>query len=91
MSPLATIHTHYHSTASQPQPLVRHRPPSPVTSSLPARLSTTRLRLTRQRNKNMMAAISDNGEVCLEIIKNKQGQHHEMVNLEMEAEWLRPI
>ena len=32
-----------------------------------------------------MAAKSDDGEVCLEIIKNKQGQDHEMVNLEMEA------
>ena len=80
-----SLHSHqphstpgYHPSSlsqhSQPQPLVRPRPPSPVTSSLPPRLSTTRLRPTRQRNKNVMANISVNGEVCLEIIKNKRGQ-----------------
>ena len=62
------------SQHSQPQPPLTSRPPTPVTSSLPPRLSTTRLRPTRQRNKNVMANISDNGEVCLEIIKTKRGQ-----------------
>ena len=33
----------------------------------------------------MMADKSDDGNVCLVIIKNKQGQDHVMVNLEMEA------
>ena len=79
-----SLHSHtphvtpgYHpslSQHSQPQPRVTSRPQSPVTSSLPPRLSTTRLRPTRQRNKNVMANISVSGEVCLEIIKNKRGQ-----------------
>ena len=30
-----------------------------------------------------MTTISDIGEVCLEIIKNKQGQDHEMVNFQL--------
>ena len=33
-----------------------------------------------QRNKNVMANISVNGEVCLGIIKNKQDQDHEMIS-----------
>ena len=48
------------------------RPASP--SSLPPRLSSTRLRPTRQRNKNVVANISANGEVCLEFVKTKRGQ-----------------
>ena len=75
-----SLHSHqphvtpgYHPSSlsqhSQPQPLVRPRPQSPVTSSLPPRLSTTRLRPTRQSNKNVMANISVNDEVCLEIIR----------------------
>ena len=55
-----------HSHAPSP------RPPSP--SSLPPRLSSTRLRPTRQRNKNVMANISNNGEICLEFVKAKRGQ-----------------
>ena len=55
-----------HSHAPSP------RPPSP--SSLPPRLSSTRLRPTRQRNKNVMANISHNGEICLEFVKAKRGQ-----------------
>ena len=55
-----------HSRAPSP------RPPSP--SSLPPRLSSTRLRPTRQRNKNVMANISHNGEICLEFVKVKRGQ-----------------
>jgi len=41
---------------------------------MPPKLSSTRLRPTRQRNKNVMANISANGEVCLEFIKTKRGQ-----------------
>ena len=67
----------------QPQPIVRPRAPSSVTSSPPTWLSTTRLRPTRQSNKTTMTTISDIGEVCLEIIKNKQGQDHEMVNFQL--------
>ena len=38
-----------------------------------------------QERDDVMAAKSDDGNVCLVIIKNKQGQDHVMVNLEMEA------
>ena len=48
------------------------RPPSPA--SLPPRLSSTRLRPTRQRTKNVVANISNSGEVCLEFIKTRRGQ-----------------
>ena len=48
------------------------RPASPV--SLPPRLSSTRLRPTRQRTKNVVANISNTGEVCLEFIKTRRGQ-----------------
>ena len=57
---------------NQSQQWLQQRPPSPA-STLPPRLSSTRLRPTRQRNKNVMANISQNGEVCLEFIKTRRG------------------
>lgn len=48
--------------------------PVPGPSSLPPRLTTCRLRPTRQKTKNVVAHISDNGEVCLEFVKMKKGE-----------------
>ena len=52
-----------------------HTPsPVPILSSLPPRLTTSRLRTTRQKTKNVVAHISESGEVCLEFIKMKRGE-----------------
>merc|ERR1719270_1015198 len=70
---LQSAQPRYTSLSQHSQPSPQPRPTSPA-STLPPRLTSTRLRPTRQRNKNVMANISPNGEVCLEFIKSKRGQ-----------------
>jgi len=48
-------------------------PPSP-TPSLAPRLTSNRLRPTRQKTKNVIANISSGGEVCLEFVKLRRGE-----------------
>eukprot|EP00090_Calanus_glacialis_P002905 TRINITY_DN12122_c0_g1_i4.p1 TRINITY_DN12122_c0_g1~~TRINITY_DN12122_c0_g1_i4.p1 ORF type:complete len:895 (-),score=358.86 TRINITY_DN12122_c0_g1_i4:158-2842(-) len=58
---------------TQPQYNPPSHPPSP-TLSLAPRLTSNRLRPTRQKTKNVIANISAGGEVCLEFVKLKRGE-----------------
>eukprot|EP00092_Neocalanus_flemingeri_P027274 GFUD01029578.1.p1 GENE.GFUD01029578.1~~GFUD01029578.1.p1 ORF type:complete len:936 (-),score=285.22 GFUD01029578.1:126-2933(-) len=62
--------------STQPQFIPPNHPPSPTPSllSLAPPLSSSRLRPTRQKTKNVMANISSSGEVCLEFIKVRRGE-----------------
>ena len=64
---LQSVQPRYTSLSQHSQPPPQPRPSSPA-STLPPRLTSTRLRPKRQRNKNVMANISSNDEVCLEFI-----------------------
>jgi len=75
-NPATSLPRYNQPQLSQPQYNPASQPPSPAPtpSSLPPRLTTSRLRPTRQKTKNVVAHIAENGEVCLEFIKVKRGE-----------------
>jgi len=75
----STSHQPHYNPIATSQPQLNHQynhPPfsTPSLSSLAPPLSSTRLRPTRQKTKNVMASISSSGEVCMEFIKLRRGE-----------------